>query len=61
VWENAYNYKEHTEPTRRDFGPRNGAENISDIDGCFEFFLNKQITQQIVRDNYRNAEKYKTV
>jgi hypothetical protein len=39
-----------------DFGPRNGADNISDIDGRFELFFDKEITQQIVRETYRNAE-----
>jgi hypothetical protein len=48
VWETAYN-----------FGTRNGADNISDIDGCFELFFDREITQQIVRETYRNAEQYK--
>jgi len=39
VWETAYNYTEQREMLRCDFGPRNGADNISDIDGCFELLL----------------------
>jgi len=44
---------------RCDFGPRNGADNISDIDGCFELFVDRETTQQIVRETYGNAEQYK--
>jgi hypothetical protein len=58
-WETAYNYTEQREMLRCDFGPRNGADNISDIDGCFQLFVDKEITQQIVRETYRNAEQYK--
>ena len=39
MWENAYNYKEQIEIIRCDYGPRNGAENVSDIDGFFEVFF----------------------
>ena len=44
---------------RCDFGPRNGADNISYIDGCFELFVDRETTQQIVRETYGNAEQYK--
>ena len=44
---------------RCDFGPRNGADNISDTDGCFELFVDRETTQQIVRETYGNAEQYK--
>jgi hypothetical protein len=47
VWETAYNYTKHREIFRCDFGPRNGAENINDTDGCFELFLIKK-SQQIL-------------
>jgi hypothetical protein len=59
VWETAYNYTERREIFKCDFGPRNGAENIRDIDGCFEFFFNKEIAQQIFRETYTNTEQYK--
>ena len=59
MWETACNYREQREIFRCDPGPRNGADNISDIDGCFELFFDKEITQQIVRETYRNAEQYK--
>ena len=39
VWETACNYTERREIFRCDFGPRNGTENICDIDGCFVFFF----------------------
>jgi len=42
VWETAYKYTECREIFRCDFGPRNGAKNISDIDGCFELFFDKK-------------------
>ena len=61
VRKTAYNYTQHREIFRCDFGSRNGAENISDNDGCFELFFDKEITQQIVRETYRNAEQYKKV
>jgi len=55
VWETAYNYTEQREIFRCDFGTRNGA--ISDID--LSYFFYKEITQQIVRETYRNSEQYK--
>jgi hypothetical protein len=58
LWETAYNYTEQREMLRWDFRTRNSADNISDIDGRFELFLDKEITQQIVRETYRNAEQY---
>jgi hypothetical protein len=58
VWETAYNYTEQREIFRCDFGPRNGADNISDTDGCFGLFFDEEITQQIVRETYRNVEQY---
>jgi hypothetical protein len=58
VRETAYNYTEQREILRWDFGTRNGADNISDIDGCFELFFYKEITQQIVTETYRNTEQY---
>ena len=36
------NYTGHREVFSCDFGPRNGAENVSDIEQCFEFFLTKK-------------------
>ena len=59
MWETACNYREQREIFRYDFGPRNGADNISDIDGCFELFFDKDITRQMVRETYKNAEQYK--
>jgi len=41
VWKNAYKYTEHREIFRCDFGRRNGAKTISDIDVCFELFFDK--------------------
>jgi hypothetical protein len=58
VRETAYNYTEQREMLRWNFGTRNGADNISDIGGCFELFFDKEITQQIVRETYMNAEQY---
>jgi len=37
-WETMDNYTGHREVFNCDFGPRNGAENLSDIVRCFEFF-----------------------
>jgi len=48
-WETMDNYTGHREVFSCDFGPRNGAENISDIVECFELFFDKEIIQQIVR------------
>ena len=53
------NYIGHREVFSCDFGPRNGAENVSDIVPCFELFFDKEITQQIVRETNRYAEQYK--
>jgi hypothetical protein len=58
-WETMDNYTGHREVFSCDFGPRNGAENVSDIVQCFELFFDKQIIQQIVRETNRYAEQYK--
>jgi hypothetical protein len=39
VWETMDNYTGHREVFSCDFGPRNGAENVSDIVECFELFF----------------------
>ncbi len=44
------NYTGHREVFSCDSGPRNGAENLSDIVQCFELFFDKEIIQQIVRE-----------
>ena len=36
-WETMDNYTGHREVFSCDYGPRNGAENLSDIVQCFEF------------------------
>jgi len=41
-WETMHNYTGHREVFSCDFGPRNGAENVSDIVQCFEWFLTKK-------------------
>ena len=38
-WETMDNYTGHREVFSCDFGPRNGAENVSDIIQCFELFF----------------------
>jgi len=58
-WETMDSYTGHREVFSCDFGPRNGAENVSDIVPCFELFFDKEITQQIVRETNRYAEQYK--
>jgi len=58
-WETMDNYTGHREVFSCDFGPRNGAENVSDIVQCFELFFDKEIIQQIVRETNRYAEQYK--
>ena len=45
-WETMDNYTGHREVFSCDFGPRNGAENVSDIVQCFELFFDKEIIQQ---------------
>ena len=52
------NYTGHRDVFSYNFGPRNGAENVSDIVQCFELFFDKDI-QQIVRGTNRYAEQYK--
>ena len=42
-WEAMHNYTGHSEVCSCDFGPRNGAENVSDIVQCFELFFDKEI------------------
>jgi hypothetical protein len=37
-WETVGTYTRHREVFSCDFGPRNGAENVSDVVQCFEFF-----------------------
>ena len=51
------NYTRHREVFSCDFGPKNGAENVSDIVRCFELFFDKEIIQQIVRENSRYEEQ----
>jgi len=58
-WETMDNYTGHRETFNCDFGPRNGAENVSDIVQCFELLFDKKIIQQIVRETSRYAEQYK--
>ena len=57
-WESMDNYTGHREVFSCDFGPRNCAENVSDV-RCFELFFDKEIIQQIVRETNRYAEQYK--
>jgi len=49
-WGTMDNCTGHRELFSCDYGPRNGAENLSDIVQCFELFFNKEIIQQIVRE-----------
>jgi len=58
-WETMDNYTGHREGFSCDFGPRNGAENVSEIVQCFEFFFDKEIIQQIVRETNTYTEQYK--
>jgi len=58
-WETMDNYTGHREVFNCDFGPRNGAQNVSDIVQCFELFFDKEIIQQIVRETNRYIEQYK--
>ena len=58
-WESMDNYTGHREVFSCDFGPRNGAENVSDIVQCFELFFDKEIIQQIVTETNRCTEQYK--
>jgi len=55
------NYTGHREVFSCDLGPRNGAENVSDIVQCLELFFDKEIIQQIVRETNRYAEQYKNI
>jgi len=59
MWETRDNYTGHRKVFGCDFGPRNSAENVSDIVQCFELFFDKEILQQIVRETNRYAEQYK--
>jgi len=54
------NYTGHREVSSCDFGPRNGAENVSDTVQCFELFFDKEIIHQIVRETNKYAEQYKS-
>jgi len=58
-WETMDNYTGHRKVFSCDFGPRNGAENVSGIVECFELFFDKEIIQQNVRETNRYAEQYK--
>ena len=50
-WGTMHNYTGHRDVFSCDYGPRNGAENLSDIVQYFEFFFfYKEIIQQIVRE-----------
>ena len=49
-WETMDNYKRHREVFSCDFGPRNGAENVSDIVQCFQLFFDKEITTNCQRN-----------
>jgi len=51
------NYTGHRQVFSCDFGPRNGAKNVSDLVQCFELFFDKEILQQIVRETNRYAEQ----
>jgi len=46
-WETMDNYTGHREVFSCDFGPRNGAENVSDIVQCFELFFDKEIIHKL--------------
>jgi hypothetical protein len=59
LWETMDNYTGHREGFSCDFGPRNGAENGSDIVECFDLFYDKELIQQIVTETNRYAEQYK--
>jgi len=52
------NYTGHREVFSCDFGPRNGAENVT-LYNVLHCFLTKEIIQQIVRETNRYAEQYK--
>ena len=57
-WETMDNYTGHREVFSCDFGPRNGAENVT-LYNVLHCFLTKEIIQQIVRETNRYAEQYK--
>jgi hypothetical protein len=59
MWETTDNYWGHTEVFNCDFGPRNDAENISDIIECFDLFFDKEIVQEIIWETKRHKEQYK--
>jgi hypothetical protein len=61
LWETMDNYTGHREVFSCDFGPRNGAENGSDIVECFDLFFDKELIQQIVTETNRYAEQYKNM
>ena len=48
MWETMDNYRGPRELYNCDSGPRNGAENISDIVEHFELFFDKEIIEEIV-------------
>ena len=59
LWETMDNYTGRREVFSCDFGPRNGAENVSDIVECFELFFDRELIQQIVTETNGYAEQYK--
>jgi hypothetical protein len=52
-------YTGHREVLSCDFGPRNGAENVTLYN--VELFFHKETMQQIVRETKRYAKQYKNV
>ena len=52
-WGTMDNYTGHREVVSCDFGPRNGAESVSDVVQCFELFFDKEIMKQIARETNR--------
>ena len=57
-WETMDNYTGHREVFSCDFGPRNGAENVT-LYNVLSCFFDKEIIQQIVRETNSYAEQYK--
>jgi len=58
-WETMDNYTGHRKVFSCDFGPRNCAENVSDIVQCFELSFDKEIIKQTARETNRYTEQYK--
>ena len=59
MWETMDNYTGQKEIFSGDFGPKNGAENITSILESFELFFDKGLIQLTVRETNRYAEQYK--